>query len=182
MKDTQIADAEVNMVKRLFFSMVTNQVATACCIMISLVANGIFVGKFLGSQDMAAYGLISPLYLLLSTISTTFSVGASTYCGMLLGKGNIQKAKEVFTTNAVTVIFIALLFTTAVILGVDTLCDIMGASGEHSNLKPNLISYVYGFAPAFLPMAASMSLMSFLYIEGAKKRILVAIVVSTLLN
>ena len=170
------------MVKRLFYSLVTNQVLIACCIMISLVANGIFVGKFLGSQDMAAYGLISPLYLLLSTISTTFSVGSSTYCGMLLGKGDIQKAKEVFTTNAVTVIFFALILMTSVIFGVDTLCEIMGASGENSNLKPSLISYVYGFAPAFLPMAASMSLMSFLYIEGAKKRISVAIVASTIAN
>ena len=170
------------MVKRLFFSLVTNQVAISCCIMISLVANGIFVGKFLGSQDMAAYGLISPLYLLLSTIATTFSVGASTYCGMLLGKGFIQKAKEVFTTNAVTVIFFALLLMTLVIFGVDTLCEIMGASGENSNLKPSLVSYVYGFAPAFLPMSASMSLMSFLYIEGDKKRILIAMVASTIVN
>ena len=180
--ERDIFDAEVNMVKRLFFGMVKNQVAVACCMMISLVANGIFVGKFLGSQDMAAYGLVSPIYLLLSTISTTFSVGASTYCGMLLGKGNIQKAKEVFTTNAVAVIFLALLLTATVILGVDTLCEIMGASGDNANLKPGLISYVYGFAPAFLPMAASMSLMSFLYLEGAKKRISVAVIVSTVLN
>ena len=175
-------NAEVNMVKRLFFSMVTNQVAVACCMMISMVANGIFVGKFLGSQDMAAYGLISPLYLLLSTISTTFAIGASTYCGMLLGKGNVQKAREIFTTNAVAVIFFALLLMTTILLGLDSFCEIMGASGANENLKPSLISYVYGFAPAFLPMAASMNLMSFLYIEGAKKRILVAIVASTVLN
>ena len=182
MKNTQHSDAEVNMVKRLFFGMVTNQVATACCIMISLVANGIFVGKFLGSQDMAAYGLISPLYLLLSTISTTFAVGASTYCGILLGKGNVQKAKEVFTTNAVSVIFLALLLMTAILAGSDSFCEIMGAIGENADLKPGLISYVYGFAPAFLPMAASMVLIPFLYIEGAKKRILVSIVASTGVN
>ncbi len=178
----QNLSAEVDMVKRLFFSLTANQIAVACCIMLSLVANGIFVGKFLGAQDMAAYGLISPLYLLVSTISTTLAVGASAYCGILLGKGNIQKAREVFTTNAVCVFFFAVLLMAAVILGVDGLCEIMGASGENSNLKPALVSYVYGFAPMFFPMAASMSLMSFLYIEGAKKRILLSIVASTLVN
>ena len=56
----------------------------------------IFVEKFLGSQDMEAFGRISPLYLLMSTISKILAVGASTCCGTLLGKGNIQKAREVF--------------------------------------------------------------------------------------
>ncbi len=162
--------------------MLTNQVTVAACIMISMMANGIFVGKFLGAQDMAAFGLISPLYFLMSTISTTLAVGASTYCGTLLGKGNIQKAREVFTTNAVCVIIFSLVLTVAVILGVDGLCEIMGASGENANLKPSLISYVYGFAPAFLPMVATLSLMAFLYLEGAKKRILLSIVASTLVN
>ena len=176
------SNAEIEMIKRLFFSMSINQVTVAACMMISMLANGIFVGKFLGSQDMAAYGLISPMYLLMSTISTTLAVGASTYCGTLLGKGNIQKAREVFTTNAVSLIIFSLVLTATVILGVDGVCEIMGASGENANLKPGLTSYVYGFAPAFLPMAASLSLMAFLYLEGAKKRILLAIVSSTLVN
>ena len=176
------SDAEFDMVKRLFFGFATNQIAAACCIMLSMLANGIFVGKFLGAGDMAAYGLISPLYLLASTISTTFAVGASTYCGMLLGKGNIQKAKEVFTTNAVALSFVILLLTAAVLLGADRLCEMMGAVGANADLKPGLISYVYGFAPGFLPMAASLTLMAFLYIEGAKKYILSSIAVGTLVN
>ena len=170
------------MVKRLFFGMVKNQIATACCIMFSMLANGIFVGKFLGAQDMAAYGLISPIYLFMSTISTTFAVGSSTYCSMLLGKGNIQKAKEVFTTNAVALTFLSVILTFAVIFFADELCVFFGATNENSNLKENLIAYIYGFAPAFFAMAASLALISFLYIEGAKKRILISVVASTFVN
>lgn len=48
--------------------------------------------------------------------------------------------------------------------------NVMGASGENADLKQVLNSYVYGFAPAFLPVAAVISLMSFLYIEGVKKK------------
>ncbi|MBQ3445045.1 MAG: ATP-binding protein [Selenomonadaceae bacterium] len=178
----QNLNAEVKMVKRLFFSMAISQIATACCIMLSGVANGIFIGKFLGAQDMAAFGLINPVYLLMSAISTTFAVGVSTYCGILLGKGNIQKAREVFTTNAVTIIFLSITFTGLVIFFSDNLCEMMGARGIHENLKPGLISYLYGFSPAFLAMALSLNLMTLLYLEGAKKRILIAMISSLIVN
>lgn len=36
---------EVNMVKHLFFGIPTIQIATTCFLIISLLANGIFVGK-----------------------------------------------------------------------------------------------------------------------------------------
>ena len=182
MHNDQNLNSEISMIKRLFFGMVKNQVATAFCIMFSVIANGIFVGKFLGAKDMAAYGLVSPIYLLMSTISTTFAVGASTYCSMLIGKGNIKKAKEVFTTTAVSLTFLALALTFSVIFFADELCVIFGATGENANLKENLKAYIYGFAPAFFAMGATLILISLLYIEGAKKRILISVVASTVVN
>ena len=179
---SQNLNAEVNMVKRLFFSLAVSQVLTSCCLMLSAVANGIFIGKFLGAQDIAAFGLINPVYLLLSAVSTTFAVGVSTYCGKLLGKGNIQRAKEVFTSNAVAIIFFALAFTLTAIFFADGLCEMMGARGTHENLKPALMSYLYGLAPAFFPIATGINLMTMLYLEGAKKRVLIATVSSLVVN
>lgn len=178
----QNLSAEVNMVKRLFFSMAISQIATALFMMLSVLANGIFVGKFLGAQDMAAYGLISPLNFLMSAISSTLAIGASTYCGMFFGKGNIQRAKEIFTTNIVAVVSFSLALTFFVILGVDSLSEMMGARGAHTNLKSGVISYIYGFAPAFLPMAVTVNLMSFIYLEGEKKRILVSAIAGLVVN
>ena len=152
------------MIKRLFFSLVKNQTATAFCVMFSMLANGIFIGKFLGAQDMAAYGLIGPIYLLLSTIATTFAVGASTYCSMLLGKGKVREAKEVFTANAVAVTLLSLLLTFIVLYFAEELCLMLGAAGEHANLYGSLIAYLHGFVPSFFAMAAVLVLISFLYI------------------
>lgn len=182
MSEHQNLGAEVSMVKRLFFSLAVSQVLTVCCFMLSTVVNGIFIGKFLGAQDIAAFGLINPVYLLLSAVSSTFAVGVSTYCGTLLGKGNIQKAKEVFTSNAVAIIFLSLAFTFTAIFFADGLCEIMGAHGTHENLKPGLMSYLYGFAPAFFPMAAGVNLISLLYLEGAKKRVLIGTISSLVVN
>ena len=179
---SQNLNAEVNMVKRLFFSLAVSQIITACCLMLSAVANGIFIGKFLGAQDIAAFGLINPVYLLMSAVTTTLAMGTSTYCGTLLGKGNLQKAKEVFTSNAVAVIFLSLAFTLTAFFFADELCEMMGARGTHENLKHGLISYLYGFAPAFFPIAAGMNLMGILYLEGAKKRVLTAMVSSLVVN
>lgn len=174
--------AEINMVKRLFFGMVKNQIATACCIMFSMLANGIFIGKFLGAQNMAAYGLTSPIYWLLTLISATFSIGASTYCAILLGKGNIQKAKEVFTSNAVALTFSSLTLSVVVIFFADKISEAMGATGNNSNLQESFISYVYGFAPSFFAIVWNFGLMPFMYIEGAKKRLIVSIIVNAVVN
>ncbi len=61
------------------------------------VADGIFVGRFLGEDALAAVNLITPIVLIAEALSSMVATGASVNIAMLLGRGDREAASRLFS-------------------------------------------------------------------------------------
>ncbi len=82
---------------QLFFKCAVPAVVTSVFGALYSVVDGIFVGRFLGSDALAAINLIMPIILIVEAISNMIATGASVNISMLLGKQKREEASAVFS-------------------------------------------------------------------------------------
>lgn len=82
---------------RLFFRCAVPAALTSVFGALYSVADGIFVGRFLGEDALAAVNLIMPIILIAEALSNMVATGASVNISMLLGKGDREGASRYFS-------------------------------------------------------------------------------------
>jgi putative MATE family efflux protein len=61
------------------------------------VVDGIFIGKYVGAQGLAAISLLLPYITLLVALSLMLAIGASVSIGTFMGKGDTESSSALFT-------------------------------------------------------------------------------------
>ena len=84
-------------ISRLFRNSVISIILAAVATMIGIVIDGIVIGRFLGPDSMAAYGLVTPIINLATAFSGILATGAQIICAQHLGAGSKQKARRAFS-------------------------------------------------------------------------------------
>ena len=75
------------------------------------VIDGIIVGHYLGEDAMAAHGLATPIFVLLSIFSYMITVGFQQPCTVYIGRGEPQKANGLFSATMFYTLVVAVLFS-----------------------------------------------------------------------
>ncbi|MDE7073464.1 MAG: MATE family efflux transporter [Odoribacter sp.] len=89
---------------KLFFPTLTGMVFNA----LLNVADGMFVGRGVGSEGLAAINIIAPLFMVTTGIGLMFGIGASVVASVHLARGNV-KAANINVTQAFAVSLLLLL-------------------------------------------------------------------------
>ena len=63
------------MIKRMIRQMLTAQIFSALAVSVCLLIDNIMIGRFLGLEALAAYGLANPLLLAIGAIASMLAVG-----------------------------------------------------------------------------------------------------------
>lgn len=74
-----------------------------------MVVDGIFVGKFIGEDALAAVNLIMPYLMLFFAIPNLIATGASAKIGILLGEKKREQASRVFSFTLLIIELIAII-------------------------------------------------------------------------
>ena len=82
---------------KLFFRCAIPAVITSVFGALYSVVDGIFVGKYLGEDALAAINLIMPVIMIVESISNMIATGASVNISMLLGNKEREEASKVFS-------------------------------------------------------------------------------------
>ena len=82
---------------KLFFRCAVPAVITSVFGALYSVIDGIFVGRYLGEDALAAVNLIMPIIMIVEAISNMIATGASVNISILLGKKNREEASRVFS-------------------------------------------------------------------------------------
>lgn len=181
--ETQKPDqGEKRMIHQLFTGAAANLVLVSVGILVAGLIDGIITGRLLGPEAMASYGLVNPVYLFLTCLSAIVSSGAQTYCGQLLGKGDLRTANRAFTSNCVTAVILSVAGTVVIMSMAPSFGRILGATGANAHLEQGVVDYLYGFAPAFVLIVFVTMLNSFMFLEGDKRRAWMAMFVSSAVN
>lgn len=82
---------------RLFFKCAIPAVITSVFGALYAVVDGMFVGKYLGEDALAAINLVMPIIMIVEAISNMIATGASVNMSILLGEQKHEEASRVFS-------------------------------------------------------------------------------------
>ena len=95
---------------------------------IFIITDGIFVGKGIGSDALAAVNITAPLFLINTGVALMFGIGASVVASIHLSQGKVKVAR-INITQAVVVSSLLLIAYAAVILcNVEKIALLLGSS------------------------------------------------------
>lgn len=132
------------------------------------VIDGIVVGHYLGEDAMAAHGIATPIFVLLSIFSYMITVGFQQPCTVYIGKGEPQKANGLFSATMLLTLCVAVGFAVLGLLFPRQIAYVMGApaSGVISDLSTDYLKAVFMGIPFLLVF---LSLIPVLQIDGQRK-------------
>ncbi len=143
------------------------------------MVDGIFVGRGVGSEGIAAVNLCIPLLMVFTGIGLMLGVGSSVVASIHLGAKNV-KAARINITQALAVSTLLTLAVGAIIyLFPSITAKMLGAS---DTLAPLTISYLFGFIPGLvLQMWDSIGMFA-LRLDGSPKLAMWVNVIGALVN
>ncbi|TLD80381.1 MATE family efflux transporter [Helicobacter sp. MIT 05-5293] len=110
----------------------------AVLLSVYFIVDGIFVGKFLGAEALAAMGLVMPFIAMSFALSDMVAVGAGVQISMRLGKEKIKEAGIIFSTSLVVIFVIALVMSVIFYFLTPLL---LGFVNAHDSLKESALEF-----------------------------------------
>ncbi len=129
--------------RRLFFPTLLAMLAS---VLLNL-ADGIFVGRGVGSDALAAINIAAPVFLISTGIALMMGSGVSVVAAVHMGRGN-QKAANINVTQALTVgALIMAVILVLVNISPTTTCRLFGGSDR---LQPLVSQYLLAVSPCMM--------------------------------
>lgn len=180
MKDNRDAlDFGTMNVPRLFIKLFVPTLMGLIFSAILNLADGIFVGKGVGSDALAAINVAAPIFLVSTGIALLFATGVSIVAAVHLSQGK-RKAASINVTQAFTVsVVILAMFSLAIFFFPSQLCYLFGGT---ERLEPLVVTYLRGVSPVPVLTALMFVGMFVIRLDGAPKYAMVCNVASSLLN
>ncbi len=154
--------------------MLTAQILSALTVSVCLLIDNAVIGKFIGVNGIAAYGLANPILLTIGGISTVLASGVQVSCSKSLGKGDVEEINRGFSSA----VGIAGLFSAAfllVVLSLNRALPTLLGAGRQGVLYDNTRAYLVGFCLGAPGCMGSLILVPFLQMAG-KSGLLIAAV------
>ncbi len=114
------------------------------------MVDGIFVGRLVGPEALAAVNLSLPFLNLLFALAVTFAVGAGTLIATALGEGDHARARALFSQNVATAAILGLVVGGAALLFLEPLCRLLGAGADTMANTKTYAGTLAVFAPFFV--------------------------------
>lgn len=161
--------------RKLFFPTLLGLISS---VLLNL-ADGIFVGRGVGSEALAAINIAAPVFQISTGIALMFGSGVSVVAAVHLSKGNI-KAANINVTQAFTVGMLLMLVALALINGFPRATTKL--FGGSDMLYPMVHQYLIGVSPCLLFMVINMVGLFAIRLDGAPNYAMAVNTVSAGLN
>ena len=129
-----------------------------------VITDGIFVGKGIGSDALAAVNIVAPLWLFSTGIGLMFGVGASVVASIHLSHNKPKTARINITQSIVVSSLLLMCTSTLFCLFAPQVVHLLGSS---ERLKPLAVEYMCWFVPFSAFTALLNSGMFFLRLDGS---------------
>ncbi|WP_304508036.1 MATE family efflux transporter [Anaerotignum sp.] len=94
------------------------------------VADGFFIGNYVGKEGLAAVNLGLPIVYLFLAVGLMVSVGGIAMAGITLGSGDIKKCNSVFNQTMCTAMVATILLSIIMWLCLDPMLHVLNADGK----------------------------------------------------
>ncbi|QOQ89690.1 MATE family efflux transporter [Campylobacter peloridis] len=144
-----------------------------------IIVDGIFVGKYLGANALAAMNLMMPFITISFALADMIAIGSSVQISINLGKGKINKARRIFS------FCLCLIFVISCIMGIlgyflaNKLSVFLGANDDIQELCTQYMQVFTLFAPFII---ISFAIDNYLRICGKTYYSMVANIIMAVVN
>lgn len=161
MRKLRVIPAET---RKLFLStmsvLIIAEMADALC----GVIDAMYVGKFLGSDAMAAHGVSAPVFTFLCIFSYLLAAGIQHSCSLALSQGRPAEANGYFNMAVIIILVLSAVFTAIGIAAPEWVAAMLGSGGGDINLLAG--QYLRGVAPGTAPLLLFLVMVPILQLEG----------------
>ena len=173
MKKTFISDY----INRMLPTVIISQIIMTIC----TVIDAALTGKFLGTEAVAAEGMITPVVMIVIAVAGIMSAGNSTACSNAFGKGDIDEINKLFSTTFSTSLGFSIFCTVLILIFPNFVCVSLGLKPE-TELFNLTKDYLIGYVPLMPILSVIMILPALLQIEGDNKTSVVAVILIFVLD
>ncbi|AJC86565.1 MATE family efflux transporter [Campylobacter sp. RM16704] len=131
----------------LFYKCALPNMASAAFIYLYVIIDGIFVGRYLGTDALAAMNLVMPFIMISFALADMIAIGSSVQIAINLGKGKIENARRIFSFCIILIFGISCLMGILGFFLAKPLSAFMGADENIQNLSTEYMQIFAIFAP-----------------------------------
>lgn len=175
----KILNVQSDKIMKLFISYLIPALTAGIITSAYIIVDGIFIGKGIGSQGLAAVGLVVPMFTMFSGLSLVFAIGGSTMSSIAIARKETDEANKYFTHSIIAISLIMALFTITILLFREPILVAFGAEGELLQLSSTYLKIMILFG---VPYALALVLAAFVRIEGFPKLAMGATVIGAVIN
>lgn len=122
-------------------------VVSAVFFSVYAIIDGIIVGSYLGSESLAAMGLVMPFMFISFALADMIAIGSSVQISLRLGRGKAQKACEIFSACVLAIVLISYVIGLVLYIGMEFLLDFMSVSESIKALCVEYLEVIAIFMP-----------------------------------
>ena len=145
--------------------MLTAQIFSALTVSLCLLIDNVMIGRFLGEEAIAAYGLANPLLLAVGAVGALLSAGIQVVCSKALGRGSQEEANAGYSSAVAVAGAVSVSAMVLVILFQSFFARVLGA-GNSGSLFEQTRSYLAGFSIGAPASMGALVLVPFLQMAG----------------
>ncbi|MBR2577154.1 MAG: MATE family efflux transporter [Firmicutes bacterium] len=166
---------------KLFFRCAVPAVITSVFGALYSVVDGVFVGRFLGENALAAINLVMPVIMIVEALSNMIATGASVNISMLLGKKKREEASRVFSFSIRFILLFSCIIGVLGFFFAESFVKLIapGAGGEALRLSAEYLRVYAVFSP-LIPVYFALD--NYLRVCGKQRLSMIIGIVSQLMN
>ncbi len=135
---------------KLFFKCVLPSMVSMGVTSLYTIADGIFVGQFIGASALAAINLVMPLIMISFAVSDMIAVGSSVQISIQLGRRDYREASRIFSFSCVMIEVISVIVGLLGYFLSPGLVRLLGAEGQVASQAVEYMRMYALFAPLLL--------------------------------
>jgi putative MATE family efflux protein len=179
MKENKIYVLESMPVPRAIMNLAIPSVLSMLVNILYNLTDTFFIGKLNDPYQVAAVSVSMPLFLLQMAMAGVFGIGGGSYLSRLLGKKDMEGAKETLATSVITAAALSVVLGILGIIFIPYFMRMVGASGLTLIHAEKYMLYILIGSPVVL---LKFTLVQLLRAEGAAKEAMIGLFIGTGMN
>lgn len=161
------------MIRRLVRQMLTAQILSALTVSLCLLIDNVMIGRFLGERALTAYGLGSPVLLVIGAVGSMLCAGAQVACSKSLGRGDRVETDIGYSSTIAAGGLFSLAFMLLALLLRVPIARLLGAN--EPALLGDTSGYIAGFSIGAPASVGALVLVPFMQMAGQSGLLIVAV-------
>lgn len=166
-------------IAKIFFHYVIPSIIGMLAMTTAGIIDGIFVGRYVGSEGLAAINLVMPLVNLYAGIGIMIGTGGATLANIKRGNNKIVEANNLFTVTIIILVVISVLGTLITLGFTKPLVFLLGANEAISGMMSN---YLFILSIFFIFFIMAFTLDMFIRNDGKPVFSVVVLVCGSIIN